>query len=374
MAKVKGSTEIKPYNFVELEDNSVEITMYGNVVQDRPTDFWTGEPIPGLFIVLNEFLQDLEKIKEKEKIIVRINSGGGELYAAISIYNRLKELKNVITIVDGLAASAASVILQAGKIRKVYAGSQVMIHGASLFLYGSYNIQGLEEKKKSLEAANHAALQSYLERTGLEIEQIKEDMEITSWMTGKEVIEKGYADELIADKKMELMVDQKEATLYVNQIPMCTQMFLEMPKNLKKIEGEEKMDLKELKEKYPNLVQQIQEDGKEQVQNQIEQALQKERERLKAIEEIEPIIGDKELVKAAKFGENKMTAQDLAFVAMKKQAELGENFFRSMVEDTKKSGVNQVIVTSSEEEHINSEEDEIKAAAEMIAAGFGGKK
>lgn len=372
MAKVKGSTEIKPYNFVELEDNSVEITMYGNVVQDRPTDFWTGEPIPGLFIVLNEFLQDLEKIKEKEKIIVRINSGGGELYAAISIYNRLKELKNVITIVDGLAASAASVILQAGKVRKVYAGSQVMIHGASLFLYGSYNIQGLEEKKKSLEAANHAALQSYLERTGLEIEQIKEDMKITSWMTGKEVIEKGYADELIAGKKMELMVDQ--TTLYVNQIPMCTQMFLEMPKNLKKIEGEEKMDLKELKEKYPNLVQQIREDGKEQVQNQIEQALQKERERLKAIEEIESIVGDKELVKAAKYGENKMTAQDLAFAAMKKQAKLGEDFFRSMVEDTKKSGVNQVIVTSSEEEYINSEEDEIKAAAEMIAAGFGGKK
>jgi ATP-dependent protease ClpP protease subunit len=374
MDKVKGSAEIKPYNFVELEDNSVEITMYGNVVQDRPIDFWTGEPIPGLFIVLSEFLQELEKIKEKEQITVRINSGGGELYAAISIYNRLKELKNVITIVDGLAASAASVILQAGKIRKVYAGSQVMIHGASLFLYGSYNIQGLEEKKKSLEAANHAALQSYLERTGLEIEQIKEDMKITSWMTGKEVIEKGYADELIADKKMELMVDQKEATLYVNQIPMCTQMFLEMPKNLKKIEGEEKMDLKELKEKYPNLVQQIQEDGKEQVQNQIDQALQKERERLKAIEEIESIIGDKELVKAAKYGENKMTAQDLAFVAMKKQAELGENFFRNMLEDTKKSGVNQVIVTSSEEEHINSEEDEIKAAAEMIAAGFGGKK
>lgn len=374
MAKVKGSTEIKPYNFVELEDNSVEITMYGNVVQDRPIDFWTGEPVPGLFIVLNEFLQELEKIKEKEQITVRINSGGGELYAAISIYNRLKELKNVITIVDGLAASAASIILQAGKIRKVYAGSQVMIHGASLFLYGSYNIQGLEEKKKSLEAANHAALQSYLERTGLEIEQIKEDIKTTSWMTGKEVIEKGYADELIADKKMELVVDQKEATLYVNQIPMCTQMFLEMPKNLKKIEGEEKMDLKELKETYPNLVQQIQEDGKEQVQNQIDQALQKERERLKAIEEIEPIIGDKELVKAAKYGENKMTAQDLAFVAMKKQAELGENFFRNMVEDTKKSGVNQVIVTSSEEEHINSEEDEIKAAAEMIAAGFGGKK
>ena len=85
-------------------------------------------------------------------------------------------------------------------------------------------------------------------------------------------------------------------------------------------------------------------------------------------------IGDKELVKAAKYGENKMTAQDLAFVAMKKQAELGENFFRNMLEDTKKSGVNQVIVTSSEEEHINSEEDEIKAAAEMIAAGFGGKR
>ena len=53
MAKVKGNTEIKPYNFVELDNNSVEITMYGNVVQDRPIDFWTGEPVPGLFIVLN---------------------------------------------------------------------------------------------------------------------------------------------------------------------------------------------------------------------------------------------------------------------------------------------------------------------------------
>lgn len=374
MAKVKGNTEIKPYNFVELDNNSVEITMYGNVVQDRPIDFWTGEPVPGLFIVLNEFLQELEKIKDKEQITVRINSGGGELYAAISIYNRLKELKDVITIVDGLAASAASVILQAGRIRKVYTGSQVMIHGASLFLYGSYNIQGLEEKKKSLEAANNAALQSYLERTGLEIEQIKGDMKTTSWMTGKEVIEKGYADELITDKKMELMVDQNEATLYVNQIPMHTQMFLEMPKNLKKIKGEEKMDLKELKEKYPNLVQQIQEDGKEQVQNQIEQALQKERERLKSIEEIENIIGDKELVEAAKYGQNKMTAQDLAFAAMKKQAKLGENFFHNMIKDTAGSGVNSVIITSSQGEHINSEEDEIKAAAEMIAAGFGGKR
>ena len=151
MAKVKGSTEIKPYNFVELEDNSVEITMYGNVVQDRPIDFWTGEPVPGLFIVLNEFLQELEKIKEKEQITVRINSGGGELYAAISIYNRLKELKNVITIVDGLAASAASIILQAGKIRKVYAGSQVMIHGASLFLYGSYKTNKRRYKNNKLD-------------------------------------------------------------------------------------------------------------------------------------------------------------------------------------------------------------------------------
>ena len=45
-----------------------------------------------------------------------------------------------------------------------------------------------------------------------------------------------------------------------------------------------------------------------------------------------------------------------------------------MIKDTAESGVNSVIITSSQEEHINSEEDEIKAAAEMIAAGFGGKR
>lgn len=362
-----GKTGLMPYNFVELE-NGVEITLYGDVVQNRPVDFWTGEPIQGLFIVVAEFLEELEKIKDKEQVIVHINSGGGDLYAGIAIYNRLKELNNVTTIVDGLAASAASIILQAGKTRKVYAGSQVMVHGASLYLNGGYNVEKLEESKKSLEAGNNAALQTYLERTGLTAEQIQEDMK-TSWMTGEEAIQKKYADELITGKKVEII--QKDKTLYVNHIPMGVQMFAaEMPKNIKKIEGEKEMNLKELKEKYPEFVQQIQAEGKEQLQNQIEQEVQKERARLAAIEEIEKMIGDENLIKEAKYGEKRMTAQELSFVALKQQAQLGKSFLNNMLEDTNTSGTGEVNAIANQGEQINSEEDEIKAAAELIAGGL----
>ena len=106
------------YNIVKNEqENSAEITMYGEVVQDRPRRYWDEEKDnERLYIVLGEFLKDLDEVKNCGRITVRINSPGGELYAGIAIMNRLSELGGeVVTIVDGLAASAASIILQGGK-------------------------------------------------------------------------------------------------------------------------------------------------------------------------------------------------------------------------------------------------------------------
>lgn len=102
------------YNIVENErENSAEITMYGEIVTNRPKTLWTDKKDDKLYIVLSEFLDDLEKVKERSKLTIRINSPGGELYAGLAIMNRLSEFKgDVITVVDGLAASAASIILQ----------------------------------------------------------------------------------------------------------------------------------------------------------------------------------------------------------------------------------------------------------------------
>ena len=69
----------KFWNIVEVNDEEAEITMYGEVVSQRPTDWWTGEPIEGLFITPEGFLEDLAQVKDKAKITVRINSVGGDL-------------------------------------------------------------------------------------------------------------------------------------------------------------------------------------------------------------------------------------------------------------------------------------------------------
>ena len=125
-----------PYNIVINEDtNSAEINMYGEVVATRPTDWWTGETIPGNFIAQDEFLRDLEGLTGKDSITVHINSVGGDMYAGIAIYNRLKGLAaNVTTINDGLAASAGSLIFMAGDTRKVNAGSNIAIGVAKRYI------------------------------------------------------------------------------------------------------------------------------------------------------------------------------------------------------------------------------------------------
>ncbi len=137
---------IKAYNITISDDNTVDIDMYGEVVAKHPVDWWTGEKISGNYIALDEFLEDLKEIEDKPNINIHINSVGGDFYAGLAIYNRLKSLKgNITTINDGLAASAASIIFQAGHTRKMHAGSNLMLHGVSGFLYDYYNIEQLEQ-------------------------------------------------------------------------------------------------------------------------------------------------------------------------------------------------------------------------------------
>ena len=79
MKDINGKEPVKAYNIAILDDDSAEINMYGDVVSTWPVDWWTGEKIAGNFIAVDEFLQDLELIKDKANITININSAGGEL-------------------------------------------------------------------------------------------------------------------------------------------------------------------------------------------------------------------------------------------------------------------------------------------------------
>lgn len=349
---------IKAYNILDVGENDAEINMYGEVVDTRPIDFWTGEPVGGNFIMLDEFLRDLDGLKSKANITIHINSVGGDLYGGISIYNRLKALPaNITTINDGLAASAGSIIFQAGNTRRMNAGSNLMIHQAAGFLYGYYQSGDLKGVIKQLDAGNKAAVAVYAEASGRESAELKNMLDRETWLTGQEAVDAGLADEVIdtgVQVSMSLAADK--SFLEVNGVRMSTRGMHNIPAGLPVIPAAAKanvsapasapvedksktgretetVDIKnvdELRAAFPELTAQVETAARA-------EGIAAERSRLQAIESIQGAI-DPALVAEAKYGAQPMDAAGLALRAMQAQAALGAQTLNNMQADATASG------------------------------------
>ena len=385
---------VKAYNMAILGDNSAEINLYGDVVSVWPVDWWTGEKIPGNYIALDEFLKDLEDIKDKENITLHINSGGGELYAGLAIYNRLKALKGTITTInDGLAASAASLIFQAGDVRKMNAGSNLMAHGVAGFLYGYYNVEDLKELITEFKAHNKAVVNVYAEAMGVSYEEAKSFVEGETWLTGEEAVNKGLADEVIKDGVEDTVTNnfiQRLANRARNAhqaqfpgmgapapevdpapTPATAAVNLPIANNTDSIEtgGNDNMDFKtveELKNAFPELVADIENAARAGAQND---GAANERARIQAIEAIENTIADKDLIKNAKYGEKPLTAEQLALQALQAQAQIGANMLNNLEEDAAGSGAEDIAPTPNGGAG-KPEEENVEASAKDAVALF----
>lgn len=359
---------VKAYNMAILDDDSAEINMYGDVYMEAPRDWWTGERQEGQYIAADEFLEDLEEIKEKSNITVHINSGGGDLYAGLAIYNRLKALKgHVTTINDGLAASAASLIFQAGNTRKMNAGSNLMAHGVGGFLFGLYMVEDLEELVTQFKAHNKAIVNVYAEAMGVSYNEAKSLIKSETWLTGQEAIDKGLADELIEEEE-----EDPEDNLFNSLIKKLSgsnpgalnryAMPAAAPQVVNKLpEKEEEImanTAEELRAQYPDLVAQI-EDAAE------KKARAEERDRIKGLEEISGAVADKALMEEAKFGESPMTVEELSVMAMKQQSKLQASILKSLEEDAKNSGTGDIKASPKDIEE--DEEDDPKKEEEKEA-------
>ena len=392
-------TPLVPYNIVVNEEtNSAEINMYGEVVATRPTDWWTGNPIPGNFIAQDEFLRDLEGLSGKDSITVHINSVGGDMYAGIAIYNRLKGLAaNVTTVNDGLAASAGSLIFMAGDTRKVNAGSNLMIHGAAGFLYGYYQVQDLAAIKKQLEAHNRAGVNIYAEATGRDKDTIKAMVDRETWLTGPDAVEAGFAHEVIGDETpVSMSLTPDKAHIIVNGVSMSVRGLSNIPagiqvmptvpvsnaapvlpidNNQDNTRSEEEMpitNVEEMRAAHPDLVAQIENAARMEGANQ-------ERARIQGIEAIQNAIADQTLIRNAKFGEKPLSAEQLAFQAMQAQAALGNTMLANMAADNKASGATEVVASPNAGPEVKAQQPyDAKAAADEAVKLFnmmnGGKK
>ena len=232
------------YTLASVDDNRAELTMYGDIYEARPVDWWTGEPIEGDFILLDEFLADLDEIRRCSELTIRMNSYGGDANVANVIHNRLRELArggmHLVCVVDGVAMSGGSLIMCACDEVEVNPSSLIMIHNAWTFLFGGYNAQQAREAAAQLDAWDDMQASIYERKTGLAREKILGMMAETTYMTGTEAVDKGFADRLIDDAEpLSIAASADGHTLYINKRSFHLAPGMQAPETLEKIEPPE---------------------------------------------------------------------------------------------------------------------------------------
>lgn len=129
-------------------------------------------------------------------ITLHINSPGGDVYDALAIYNLLRaHPAEVTTVVDGIAASAASYIMQAGTTRRIARNADVMIHDALGFCMG--NAADMREWADELDRVSDNIADIYAHRTGTDVAEWRTRMVAETWFSGREAVTVGLADELL---------------------------------------------------------------------------------------------------------------------------------------------------------------------------------
>lgn len=135
----------------------------------------------------------LDELGDVDEIRVRVNSPGGDAWEGMAILNMLRaHSADVVAIVDGVAASAASYLV-AGCDRTVMSpGTQLMIHDASAFAYGPADV--MAKAKVFLDSVSNAIASIYADIAGGTDEDWRALMKETTWYTAKEAVESGLAD------------------------------------------------------------------------------------------------------------------------------------------------------------------------------------
>ena len=175
----------------EGEDSSPErvLELYGTIAEST----WFDDDItPKMF-------HD-ELFAENGPVTIWINSPGGDCIAASQIYSMLMDYKGSVTVkIDGIAASAASVIAMAGTKVLMAPTALMMIHNPATTAFGDHNemqkaIEMLEEVKESI-------INAYEIKTSLSRSKINHLMESETWMNANKAIELGFADGVLTDEK-----------------------------------------------------------------------------------------------------------------------------------------------------------------------------
>ncbi len=184
---------MKPSIKFSAQKHAAEIIIYGDIGWD---------------ITAKEFSDELKALGDVKDITVRINSFGGDVFDGVAIYSRLIDSGADITVfIDGIAASAASVIAMAGKKIHIAEAGFVMIHDAWTMAMG--NAADLRKTAARLEAVSEQIAGIYQRRTGLELAKIREMMATETEFNAEQAVEFGFATEIFEAERLAAHYDPK---------------------------------------------------------------------------------------------------------------------------------------------------------------------
>ena len=143
---------------------------------------------------------ELDAMGEVDEMTVRINSVGGDVFHGAAIYNLIRNHPaHVRVVVDGLAASAASVIAMAGDEIVVAHNALMMIHNPYTLALG--DAKELRKTAETLDKVKDTIISAYLAHTSLEPDTISDMMDEETWLTGAEAVEFGFATSVDGEGK-----------------------------------------------------------------------------------------------------------------------------------------------------------------------------
>ena len=174
----------KFWNWVKNEDNRT-IYFDGYIAQDS----WFDDDItPKKF--------KAELLSDSGDISVWLNSPGGDVFAASQIYTMLKEYAGKVSVrIDGLAASAASVIAMAGDEIIMSPVAMMMIHNPATVIFGE--AADLQSGIKMLSEVKESIINAYEQKTNLPRNKISNMMDAETWFSAQKAVELGFADKIL---------------------------------------------------------------------------------------------------------------------------------------------------------------------------------
>ncbi|MBQ9423749.1 MAG: Clp protease ClpP [Pyramidobacter sp.] len=207
----------------------------------------------------------LAALGDVAEISVRINSPGGDVFAAQAIYSLLKTHSAAVTVhVDGLAASAASLIAMAGDRIEMPSNAMMMIHNPSAGVYG----QSAELRKQAdvLDKVRDSMIGAY-QRSGKTRDEIVALLDAETWFTGDEAVAAGFADSAVPPVQiaacargtnLEFTAAGRKFTLEAARYRHVPGIFVPAPEAEK---GPSTMTIEELNQSCPDLLEQVRQEA-----------------------------------------------------------------------------------------------------------------